>query len=62
MKLTKAHRTLKFKQLNWLKIYIDFNTNKRKNAPDSFKKYSFKLMINSIYGKTMKNLRKRINV
>ena len=45
-----------------MKKYIDFNTEKRANAANSFEKYFFRLMINNIYGKTLENLRKRINV
>ena len=62
MKLTKIHKVLQFKQPNWMKKYIDFNTKKRMYATNDFEKDFFKLMISSVYGKAMDNLRKRINV
>ena len=61
MKLIKVHRILKFKQSNWLKEYIEFNTEK-KNATSEFEKNFLKLLINYIYGKSMKNIRKRFSV
>ena len=56
MKLTKIPQVLKFKQSDWMKKYINFNTEKRADAANSFEKDFLKLMINSVYGKTMKNL------
>ena len=46
-----------------MKKYINFNTEKRMNAANNdFEKDFFRLMINSVYGKTMENIRKRINM
>ena len=45
-----------------MKIYTNFNTEKKKTAANSFAKNFFTLMINSVYGKTMENLRKRISI
>ena len=45
-----------------MKNYINFNTEKRKNAANSFERKIFKLMINGVFGKTTENLRKRISV
>ena len=62
LRVTTIHRVLEFAQSPWLKPYIDFNTVKRQAAHNSFEKDLFKLMNNSVYGKTMQNNRKHLNI
>ena len=62
MILKKVHRGLKFYQSPWMEPYIRKNTDLRKEAKNAFEKDFFKLMNNSVFGKSIENIRKRQNV
>ncbi|KAK3795736.1 hypothetical protein RRG08_027294 [Elysia crispata] len=62
MKLKKVHRALRFEQSPWMEPYIRMNTELRKQATSAFEKDLYKLMNNSVFGKTMENFRRRVNV
>lgn len=62
LELKKVHRILKFRQSCWMKPYIDLNIEHRKKAVNKFETEFFKLLINSVFGKTMENLRARVDI
>ena len=62
LKLIKIHRRVKFNERTWLKDYIQLNTDLRTKGTTEFERDFFKLMNNSVFGKTMENIRNRIDV
>ena len=62
MVITKIYRVLTFKQSAWMQEYIQFNTEKRRLCESEFERDFFKLLNNSIYGKSLQNQRKQVNI
>ena len=60
--LKKIHRCIRFGQSPWMKEYVDFNMRLRTSARNDFEKDFYKLMNNSVFGKTMENIRRHCNI
>jgi hypothetical protein len=61
LELVKVNRVIEYEQMNFMEGYIQMNTTERTRAKSDFEKDFYKLMNNSVYGKTMENVRNRIN-
>jgi hypothetical protein len=62
MQVLKIHEIISFKQDNFLKKYIDLNTNLRSKATNDFQKNLYKLLNNSCFGKTCEDTRNHLDV
>ena len=62
MKPKRIYRVLEFDVKTWMEPYIRLNIKLRKKAKTAFEKDFYKLMNNSVFGKTMENLRKRVDI
>ena len=59
MKLTKIHRVVRYVQEAWMRDYVLFNANMRKNSKNTFEKNLFKFFVNAVFGKTIEQVRSR---
>ena len=62
LRITKWHRALRFSQAPWMRPYIQFNANMRKQAATPFEKSFYKYAMNSVFGKLCENMRKRTDI
>ena len=62
LKIIRIHRGISFCEKDWLKKYMDLNTDLRTQANNDFEKDFFKLMNNSVFGKTMENIENRVDI
>ena len=62
IRIVQVYTVYKFKQSPWLAKYNKYNTEQRSKAKTEFEKHFYKLMNNSFYGKTIENIKKRLNL
>ena len=62
VKETDIHRGITFQESDWLRPYIELNTELRTKAKNDFEKDFFKLMNNSVFGRTMENITNRVDI
>ena len=62
MKITEVKEIVEFDQKDWMAPYIEFNTERRKQARNDFEKELFRLMNNSVFGKTMEQVKNRMKL
>ena len=62
VEITKIHSCYSFNQKAWMKEYIDKNVEFRAKAKTKFEEELHKLAMNSVYGKQIENVRKRVNI
>ncbi len=59
--LQKVHRVISFRQEAFVRPYVELNTKRRREAKDKHEKNTWKLAVNSLYGKTIERVEKRLN-